>query len=289
LVRPVLEDATLIPSRTQIILDTEAIAAVRTAVRSQVLGEPMAMPLPGALRHEFRNAYFCQEVLAVNEREARILVELGIHDPEILGTMREPSPTDRGFAARRGVLFVGSLHAADTPNVDSLCWFVDQVLPLIEEELGAETRLTVAGYLAPGLDLERIGQHVRVTLLGPVPDLIPLYDAHRVFVAPTRFAAGTPYKVYEAASFGLPVVATELLRGQLDWTEGAELLAAPADDPAAFAAKVVMLYRSADLWGTVRDAALARLRRENGWDQFSLIIESRLSQRAGGIGVRAAE
>jgi len=63
--------------------------------------------------------------------------------------------------------------------------------------------------------LDRFRDHPRVTLRGPVTDLTPLYDSHRVFVAPTRFAAGVPYKVHEAASFGLPVVATDLLRRQL--------------------------------------------------------------------------
>ena len=56
-----------------------------------------------------------------------------------------------------------------------------------------------------------------------VADTEPLYAAHRLFVAPARFAAGAPYKVYEAASFGLPVVATELLREQLGWEDGLEL------------------------------------------------------------------
>ena len=79
-------------------------------------------------------------------------------------------------------------------------------------------------------------EHPRITLRGTVADTLPLYASHRVFVAPTRYAAGLPYKVNEAASFGLPVVATELLRGQLGWTDGEDILAAPAADPALFAA-----------------------------------------------------
>ena len=134
--------------------------------------------------------------------------------------MIEPNPTARPFAQRAGMLFVGAIHKQDSPNFDSLVWFVDAVLPLIEAELKWETRLTIAGYVAPGIDMGRFEHHPRITLRGPVADLNPLYNAHRVFVAPTRYAAGAPYKVLEAASRGVPVVATEVLRGELDWSRG---------------------------------------------------------------------
>jgi glycosyltransferase involved in cell wall biosynthesis len=152
----------------------------------------------------------------------------------------------------------------DCPNLDSLIWFVDEVLPLIEAELGWETRLTIAGYAAPGVDLSRFDDHPRITLRGAVADLVPLYNGNRVFVAPTRFAAGAPYKVFEAASRGLPVVATELLRRQLGWAAGQEILSGGVDDAAGFAAAVLELYRNETAWRTVRDGALSRLEQENG-------------------------
>jgi glycosyltransferase involved in cell wall biosynthesis len=65
--------------------------------------------------------------------------------------------------------------------------------------------------------------------------------------------------VYEAASFGLPVVATSLLRAQLGWHAGEEVLAADHADAEAFADHVLALYRDEALWQRVRDAALARI------------------------------
>jgi glycosyltransferase involved in cell wall biosynthesis len=97
-----------------------------------------------------------------------------------------------------------------------------------------------------------------------VSDLAALYDAGRIFVAPTRYAAGVPYKVHEAASCGIPVVATELLRRQLGWVGGRDLVSVDAGDPTAFADAVVRLYRDAGLWQTLRDNALERVRTENG-------------------------
>ena len=170
------------------------------------------------------------------------------------------------------MLFVGGIHRMDSPNYDSLCWFIDEVLPFIARELTWQTRLTVAGYTGPDVNLDRFRDHPRVTLRGAVTDLESLYDQHRVFIAPTRIAAGAPYKVHEAASFGLPVVATELLRRQLGWTDGRELLAADATDAEAFARHVIALQRHEDLWLRLRETALERLRQDNNQEDYAATI-----------------
>jgi O-antigen biosynthesis protein len=173
-------------------------------------------------------------------------------------------------------LFVGAIHTMDHPNHDGLTWFVDEVLPLIERVLRWETRLTIAGYIGPRVTLDRFRGHPRVTLRGPVADLTPLYDANRVFVAPARFAAGIPYKVHEAAGFGIPVVATTLLARQLGWADGEAIGAAEFTDPRAFAARVIDLYRNATLWTNMRAAALARVTAELTPDLFASRLEALL-------------
>ena len=137
---------------------------------------------------------------------------------------------------------------------------------------GWETRLTVAGYVDQAVSLDAYRDHPRITLRGAVEDIAPLYDAHRIFVAPTRYAAGAPYKVHEAASYGLPVVASELLCRQLGWQDGRDLLAVDTADPAEFARRIVALYRDAALWQTLRDNALERVRAENGRAQYEAAV-----------------
>jgi glycosyltransferase involved in cell wall biosynthesis len=255
------------------VLDTEAIAAVRWAEKAALAGE-LAPDLDAAIRQEFANADVCDKIVAVNAVEAQMLRDQGFHDVTVIGHMRALHPTPRPFEKRAGLLFVGAMHQPDSPNYDSLCWFVDAVLPLIERALRWETRLTVVGYTAPGVMLDRFKDHPRVTLRGALAETEPLYDSHRVFVAPTRIAAGTPYKVHEAASFGLPVVATEVLRRQLDWNDGTDLLVAPSNDPALFAQQVVRLYRNAELWQALRDAALEKLRKENDAAGYAAAVEA---------------
>ncbi|HUB50320.1 MAG TPA: glycosyltransferase [Acetobacteraceae bacterium] len=272
-VLPILDHA--LPQNDQhplIVLDTEAIAALRRAEQASLTGE--TFDLDQSLRQEFVNANRCHTIVAVNQVEAQVLRNLGCANVAVIGHVRDLQPTPRPFDRRAGLLFVGAMHQPDCPNYDSLCWFVDAVLPLIEQELRWETRLTVVGHTAPGVSLDRFREHPRVTLRGMLSDTAPLYDSHRLFVAPTRIAAGTPYKVHEAASFGLPVVATELLSRQLDWQDGHELLTASATDPAAFARQVVRLYRDPPLWRTLRETALERMQRDNDAAGYAAAVES---------------
>jgi glycosyltransferase involved in cell wall biosynthesis len=220
------------------------------------------------------DAEICQQTVAVTEAEAETLRTFRFPAVRVVGHMVEPNPTSQPFEQRSGMLFVGAIHKQDSPNFDSLIWFIECVLPLVEAELKWETRLTIAGYTAPGVDLTRFKKHRRITLRDSVEDLAPLYNAHRIFVAPTRYAAGVPFKVLEAAAHGLPVVATELLRKQLDWRAEQEILAADANDPESFATRIVALYRDQDLWRTIRETALRRLHREYSEQNFASAVAS---------------
>ncbi len=119
----------------------------------------------------------------------------------------------------------------------------------------------------------------RVSLRGPMADLTPLYNRHRIFVAPTRFAAGAPYKVLEAASFGLPVVATDLLAEELGWRDGESLACAPPGDAEAFAKAVLALHGDENLWNRLRVSALERLERD--YDEAGFVSRLRDVLRLG--------
>jgi GT2 family glycosyltransferase len=259
----------------RLILDTEAVTALREAEHAALEGR--GFDLPAALRQEFRLADGCEHVIAVSASEAEVLRDAGLTNVSVLGHQRPLDPTPRPFARRAGMLFLGAIHRMDSPNYDSLCWFVDEVLPLIETELGWRTRLTIAGFTGAEVRMDRFADHPRVTLRGEVANLAALYDQHHVLIAPTRFAAGIPYKVHEAASFGVPVVATELLRRQLGWSDGVELLACSADDPAGFAGRVIRAQRDEALWTGLRAAALERLRIENSAQDFAATIDRLLT------------
>jgi glycosyltransferase involved in cell wall biosynthesis len=271
--------------RPRIVLDTEAVASVRDALRAALPGQEQPFDLDVALAREFANAGCCDSIVTVSRAEAKTIRALGHRQVAVIGHMRAVTPTPHNFEARAGLLFVGAIREMNSPNYDGLCWFADEVLPLIEAQLGWETRLTVAGDTGEGVTLDRFRGHPRITLRGLVADLEPLYNAHRLFVAPTRYAAGIPYKLHEAASFGLPIVATDLLAGQLGWTDGRDLAAADSADPVRFAERVVSLYRDETQWQSLRDNAIERLRAENSREQYTDAVRCVLEGRSA-AGVR---
>jgi O-antigen biosynthesis protein len=268
-------------SEFRLILDTESIFATRHQQRAALDAAALPFDLERAMETEFRNAPMCDAIVAVNDQEANALSGMGLGPTFVLGHLSHPCPTPRGFEERHGLLFVGAMHGENSPNYDALCWFVDHVLDLVEEQLGPEAHLTIIGHTSGGADLSRFACDPRLTLLGSVSDIEPHYDRHRIFIAPTRIAAGLPYKVHEAASFGLPVVASQLLQEQTSWQHGEELLAASTADTTAFAEEIVKLYRSPALWQALRENAVARLRRENSREEYKRTLATILAPADG--------
>jgi GT2 family glycosyltransferase len=273
---PIFAEAGFLRDDIPIILDTEAVATVRDALRAAAGAENFNFD--AALREEFVHAGICQHILAVNRPEVDLLHSIELPAVSLLGTCREPAPGDTAFEAREGLLFVAGIHQMDSPNLDSLNWYVDEILPALRAEFDEVPILHFAGYTGPEIDLSAFRSNPFVKLHGPVYDLRRLYDASRVFVAPSRFAAGTPYKIYEAASFGLPCVVTDLLAGQLGWLPGRELLAAPVNDARRFAAQIAVLYRTEAVWRKLREQALLRLAAENSRTGFNQAVGDVLSE-----------
>jgi GT2 family glycosyltransferase len=267
---PILRSSGVDPEKTPLILDTEAIVSLRDAARAVLDAAPF--DLDAKLREEFAAAACCRHLIAVNLAEADHLRALGFPAIAVLGTHRKPQPMPESFSAREGLLFVAAIHQPDSPNLDALHWYADEILPALALEMDKIPLLTVVGHIGPEIDLSRFDGHEHIKIHGPASDLRPFYNRNRLFVAPTRFAAGTPYKLYETASFGLPAVTTDLLAGQLQWQHGIELFTAPVGEAKTFAAQIAHLYRSERSWGELRAGALARIAKENTAAGFNATV-----------------
>lgn len=256
----------------KIAYDAEAIFALRgrdpdkaEALQSRAVRDELAL-IEGA-----------GAVMAVNALEADIFRRAGGRGVDVVGHARNPTPTARSFDGRRDLLFAGALDADQTPNADSIVFFVREVMPVLDRLIGADYVLHVAGRnAAPSV---RALASERVKLLGRVADLSELYDSARVFIAPTRFAAGIPMKVHEAAAMGLPAAVTGLLARQLGWTDGEAV--AVGDGADGFADAVARLYRDETLWRSVRKGALDRVLAECAPAAFDGRVAAILDRVAG--------
>jgi len=160
------------------------------------------------------------------------------------------------------------MHGAENPNADSMRYFCDSIWPVVRKATGAE--LIIAGY---GADIALSDFKVSgVRILGRQDDLTVLYNEARVFVVPTRYAAGIPYKAYEAASFGVPLVVSNLIGEQLGWQHGNDCLM--AGTAIAFAEECCRLYQDANLWERLRSNALLRVINDLSDEVFGKAIAS---------------
>jgi hypothetical protein len=74
---------------------------------------------------------------------------------------------------------------------------------------------------------------------------VALYDSVRLSVVPLRVGAGVKGKVIEALSRAVPLVSTAI---GLEGIPDIDQVAAPKDEPDAFAAEILALYQDGDLW-----------------------------------------
>jgi glycosyltransferase involved in cell wall biosynthesis len=166
------------------------------------------------------------------------------------------------------------LMGADSgPNYDSVMWFLEKVWP------GLARRFPTARFVVAGLNRsKRLTEEPlpeRVVVTRRLPDLSPVYSAARVFVAPTRASSGIPLKIIEAAGYGVPVVATSLLAGQLSWKVPTEI--STADNPEEFMDACSLLFRDRVRWEDQRQAALQRIQRDYSQATFSRQVRSALN------------
>lgn len=223
-------------------------------------------PLLSELKEELRNLNGLDRFLAVSQSEAD-LIRQALHKPVAVAGHAFHS-TDRHalprFAHTRGLLFMGAMTHPDLPNLDSLAWLADSVLPALKAQGDLnpqEAPLTVIGPCRHDLVqplLERIAALWPVHHLGQVEQVEPELQRHRLLLAPTRFSAGLPHKVQHAIALGLPVVTTQLIASQMNWKNGEGFVC--SDEATGFAEQIAALYGNEALWERTRAAGLEKIR-----------------------------
>ncbi len=164
--------------------------------------------------------------------------------PTVHERRSDPPPP---FEARSGLLFIGSFR--HPPNADAVAFLLDEILPLVRLRIDAS--LVVIGGSPPPALARRGDAGVRFA--GHVNDVVPLFDAARVFVSPLRFGAGMKGKNGQAMSLGLPMVTTAVGAEGMDLVDGHHALIRA--DPAAFADAVVRLHDDRGLWESIAENA----------------------------------
>ncbi len=164
------------------------------------------------------------------------------------------------------------------PNVDAVCWFASDILPLIHRRV-PDARLYVVGQ-KPHPRLERLRRHRQIEITGWVRDVQPFLCGASLYVAPLRMGSGTRLKLLEAMAAGRAVVATTTaISGMLPSVR--EVLVV-ADQPDQMASAIIALLQDPRRRQALGQAAQAFVKAHYDW---SVIIPRLLTAyRDMGIG-----
>lgn len=156
------------------------------------------------------------------------------------------------------------------PNIDAVLWFGQEVLPLIQQQRPGTTFAIVGQRPHPRLDALR--QNPAITITGFVDDIRPYIAGATVYVAPLRVGGGTRLKLMEAMAMRKPIVATQVGAEGFPVTDDRELLL--ADEPKAFAARVLQLLADTHRRELLGQAGFAFAQANYGWGSLVPRLEA---------------
>jgi O-antigen biosynthesis protein len=202
---------------------------------------------------EFRAIQDVDAVFCVSEEERQIAREIAPYTPSFLlpGSARvlERPP---GFGERANVVFYGGFLAGPgSPNEDALLHLVQEMFPRIREALPDVVLYVVGADPTPAVQALH-GDGIEV--VGYVEDPYDWLARARLHVHPIRFGAGIKNKLLDTIGAGLPFVTTS--SGAEGMQLGDLMPGLVADEPEAFAERVVALYGDEARWTRVQSHLL---------------------------------
>jgi glycosyltransferase involved in cell wall biosynthesis len=215
-------------------------------------------------RFESRAVRRCTRVAVMSKKDGALLgerVRATVIENGVDLARFEPQAEQPG----ERLLFIGSFR--HFPNIAAYRFFTTRIWPLLREKFPAMTVTVVCGpdhltYWRSYCDSSEPRPEERITLLGFVADVRPLYVEANLVVVPTTVSAGTNVKVLEAMAMQRAVVSTPsgcaglgLLHGHSVWE---------AETAEGFAAGVATLI--ADPERREQIAAAARLHAQRNFD-----------------------
>jgi O-antigen biosynthesis protein len=262
--------------QSKIIYNAEAIYCLQEFAQLSFQGKsPSPEEQQNLLETELKVARHSHCILAASPQEAQYFRDYGYDSVRDLGHSVAPNPTPNTFEERREILFIGGVRSIHSPNSDSIQWLVREIFPKIQAD-------AIFSYPSPQLliasnRVQEIEECVNkannsgIVLLDLQDNPDDLYNRSRLFVAPMRYGASLPLKIYEAAARGLPIVTTSFVASQLGWQPEKDLLT--ADNTEDFAEQCRRLDRDRELWYEIRNNAMERIRRECSPTSFDSILK----------------
>ncbi|WND02601.1 TIGR03087 family PEP-CTERM/XrtA system glycosyltransferase [Temperatibacter marinus] len=111
---------------------------------------------------------------------------------------------DVSAAEASDLVFTGAMDYR--PNIEAVCWFCENVFPMLKNKYPTITFAIVGG--KPSQDVQRLAEIEGVIVTDRVPETRDWIKASKIMVAPLRTARGVQNKVLEGMAMAKPVVST---------------------------------------------------------------------------------
>ena len=165
------------------------------------------------------------------------------------------------------IVFLGRMDYF--PNIDGICWFVNEMFAPIRSRVpAAELRIVGAN---PVPAVKKLAEIPGVTVTGFVKDVRPYLSDAAVAIAPLRLARGTQNKVLECMSMGLPVVTTSQAARGIQANEGEHL--AVGKSPEEFVQLIVELLTNPERRCRLGEAGRRQAASAHQWPASMRILD----------------
>lgn len=161
------------------------------------------------------------------------------------------------------LLFVGNFSYF--PNIDAMQLFVTEVLPKLPD-----VKLTVLGKYQEKLSF--LSKNSNVKSIDYVEDIRDVYYDSDIFVFPVRLGGGTNFKILEAASCGVPIVAMPQRVKGLGFKNNTHYVA--AETATEFVGQIAHLIEDKKLRETIAEKARTLIEKDFTWEAIGKRINT---------------
>lgn len=164
------------------------------------------------------------------------------------------------------LIFTGNM--AYPPNVDSVVYLVNNVMPLIWESK-PEINLVIAGAQPTAKVLKLKSDKVNVT--GWVEDISEYYSKSKIFVAPMQIGTGLQNKLLEAMAMKIPCITSELANNALGANHNENILIGATSND--YKKHIIKLINNIELRNEIGEEGYNFVRNNYTWEGTTSILE----------------
>ena len=164
------------------------------------------------------------------------------------------------------LIFTGNM--AYPPNVDSVVYLVNKIMPLVWEQR-PKIRLVIVGAQPSAKVLKLKSDKVVVT--GWVEDISEYYSRSKIFIAPMQIGTGLQNKLLEAMAMKLPCITSELANNALGATHNEDILI--GNNEIEYTKHVIKLIESVGLQKEIAQKGYEFVKENYTWEGSTSILQ----------------